>query len=75
MVEALLQIFSRVGIPNEISSDRGTQFTSQLMKELHRLIGIKPLFTTPYHPMGIGRCEILHCTLKAYLKKLSIHKP
>ena len=29
VAEALLQIFSRVGIPKEILSDRGTQFTSQ----------------------------------------------
>ena len=35
MAEALLQIFSRVGIPKVILSDRGTQFASQLMKELH----------------------------------------
>ncbi|XP_063598199.1 uncharacterized protein LOC134774732 [Penaeus indicus] len=50
VAEALLMIFSRVGIPREILSDRGTQFTSKLMGELHKLLGIKPLFTTPYHP-------------------------
>lgn len=31
-------------------SDRGMQFTSQLMSELHKLLGVKPLFTTPYYP-------------------------
>ena len=51
VAEASLQIFSRVGIPKEILSDRGMQFTSQLMKELHRLLGVKPLLTTPYHPI------------------------
>ena len=50
VVEALLQIFSRVGIPREILSDRGTQITSLLMAELHKLLGVKPLFTTPWHP-------------------------
>ena len=75
VAEALLHIFSGVGIPKEILSDRGTQFTSQLMKELHRLTGVYPLFTTPYHPMGNGRCERLHSTLKACLKKLCIDEP
>ena len=75
VAEALLQIFSRVGIPKEILSDRGTQFTSQLLKELHRLLGGKPLFTMPYHPMGNGRCVRLHSTLKSCLKKLCIDKP
>ena len=75
VAEALLQIFSRVGIPKEILSDRGTQFTSELMKELHRLLGVKPLFTTPYHPMGNGRCERLQSTFKSCLKKLCIDKP
>ena len=73
--EALLQIFARVGIPREIHSDLGTQFTSQLMSELHRLLGIQPLFNTPYHPMGTGKIERLHCTLKAVLKKLCIKQP
>ena len=38
--EALLEIFSRVGIPREILSDRGLQFTPQLMGELHILLGV-----------------------------------
>ena len=41
VAEALLTIFSRVGIPQEIVSDRGTQFTSHLMAELHKLLGVK----------------------------------
>ena len=68
--EALLSIFSRVGIPKEILSDRGSQFTSQLMGEVHELLGIKALFNTPYHPMASGRIERVHSTLKACLRKL-----
>ena len=73
--ESLLEIFSRVGIPKEILSDRGPQFTSQLMGELHRLLGVKPIFTTPYHPSGNGRIERVHSTLKACLRKLCLDKP
>ncbi|XP_047469564.1 uncharacterized protein LOC125025584 [Penaeus chinensis] len=75
VAEALLVIFSRVGIPREILSDRGRQFVSQLMGELHKLLGVKPLFTTPYHPSGNGRVERLHATLKASLRKLCSDKP
>lgn len=75
VAEALLVIFSRVGIPHEILSDRGKQFTSQLMSELHKLLGVKPLFTTPYHPSCNGRIERFHATLKASLRKLCAEKP
>ena len=73
--EALLSIFARTGIPREILSDRGTQFTSQMMAELHRLLGTKPLFTTPYHPSANGRIERFHSTLKSSLRKLCSDKP
>ena len=75
VAEALLTIFSRVGIPREVLSDRGTQFTSALMRELHRLLGVKPIFTTPYHPSGNGRVERLHGPLKTILRKLCSEKP
>ena len=41
IAEALLTIFSRVGVPCITISNRGPQFTSELMSEIHRLMGIK----------------------------------
>ncbi|XP_076058196.1 uncharacterized protein LOC143035258 [Oratosquilla oratoria] len=75
VAEALLTIFSRVGIPREILSDQGTRFTSQLMAGLHKLLGVKPSFTTPFHPSGNGRVERLHGPLKAALRKMCTEKP
>lgn len=75
VAEALVQIFSRVGIPREILSDHGKQFTSQLLGELHKLLGIKPLFSSIYHPMGNGRIERVHASLKTSLRKLCADKP
>ncbi|XP_076038439.1 uncharacterized protein LOC143023724 [Oratosquilla oratoria] len=75
VAEALLTIFSRVGIPREILSDQGTQFTSQLMAELHKLLGVKPSFTTAFHLSGNGRIERLHGPLKAALRKMCTEKP
>ena len=34
VAEALLDVFSRVGFPTEKLSDKGSQFTSDLMKEV-----------------------------------------
>ena len=75
VADALLQVFSRVGIPREIHSDLGAQFASDLMKELYRLLGTQPLFNSPYHPMGTGRIERLHSTLKSALRKLTSQRP
>ena len=75
IAEALMAIFARVGIPREIISDRGTQFTSELMGHVHSLVGIKPIFTTPYHPMMNGKIERQHAVLKSVLKKLCAEKP
>ena len=45
------------------------------MAELHKLLGIKPVFTTTFHPSGNGRVERLHGTLKSVLRKLCADKP
>lgn len=72
VVEALVLIFSRIGIARKFLSDRGTQYTSSLMAELHKLLGVKPLFTTSYHPSCNGPVERLHSTLQ--LRKLCLDK-
>ncbi|XP_037790572.1 uncharacterized protein LOC119585923 [Penaeus monodon] len=58
VAEALLSVFSRVGIPKEVMSDRGSQFTSDMMKEFNRLLCIRSLTTTPYHAMSNGLEEL-----------------
>ena len=75
VAEALLDVFSRVGFPTEILSDKGSQFTSDLMKEVCRLISLKQLFTTPYNPKCNGLCERMNGVLKSMLKKMCQEKP
>lgn len=72
--ESLLSIFSRVGIPHNVLSDRGIQIPSNLMAELHKLLGLKPI-TTPYHPSKNGRVKRLQEPLKALLSMLTEEKP
>ena len=75
VAEAMLDIYSRVGIPEEVISDQGTQFISEYMKEFSRLMGLKQLPTTPYHAMANGLVERFNGTLKSMLKKLCATEP
>jgi transposase InsO family protein len=47
-------IFTRFGVPREIFTDQGTQFTSKLMRELTKKYGIKHCKSSPYHPQANG---------------------
>ena len=38
------------GAPARLLSDRGTSFTSSIIDELCKILGIQWLWTTPYHP-------------------------
>ena len=64
VAEALVEMFSRVGIPDEMLTDCGSQFTAEVMKEVSRLLSLQQLTTTPYHPMCNGLVERFHATLK-----------
>ncbi|MCG7879549.1 MAG: hypothetical protein JAY78_24875, partial [Candidatus Thiodiazotropha taylori] len=67
VANALIEIFSRTGIPKEILSDQGSNFTSALMRELCKLLNIKKLTSTPYHPEANGLVEKFNGTLKKML--------
>ena len=38
------------GAPARLLSDRGTSFTSSIIEELYKILGIQMLWTMPYHP-------------------------
>ena len=40
VAEALLDMHSRLGIPEEVLSDQGSQFVSSCMQEVSRLLSI-----------------------------------
>ena len=75
VAEALFEFFTRLGIPKEILSDMGTQFTSNLMKEVGRLLSIAQLTTTPYHPACNGLVEKFNGTLKQMLRRMAAERP
>ena len=75
MAEELVNIFSQVGIPDEVSSGQGTNFTLQFMKELCELLQVQKLQTAPYHAMGNDLCKRFNGTLKAMLQCCVAEQP
>ncbi|GFO42458.1 gypsy retrotransposon integrase-like protein 1 [Plakobranchus ocellatus] len=73
VAEALVDTYSRLGVPEEVPSYQGTQFISDCMKEVCRLLGIKT--ATPYHPMCNGLVERFNATLKTCLRRLCSEQP
>jgi transposase InsO family protein len=51
------RVFCYFGIPEQIHTDQGAQFESQLFEELCRLWGVDKSRTTPYHPQSNGIVE------------------
>ena len=72
IAEELVTLFSRVGVPKEILTDQGSNFTSQLLTEIYRMLHVHPIRTTPYHPQTDGLVERFNQTLKAMLRKTSL---
>ena len=75
VAEALLDMYSRLRIPEEVLSDQGTQFESSCMQEVSRLLSINRLTTTPYHPICNGLVDRFNGTLKKMLRRLCSEQP
>ncbi|CAH1242223.1 GIN1 [Branchiostoma lanceolatum] len=75
VAEELTKMFARVGIPEEILTDQGTNFMSQLLKEMYSWLKIRGIRTSPYHPQTDGLVERFNGTLKSMLKKVSKEDP
>ena len=75
VAEELGKFFSRMGVPTEILTDQGSNFTLQLLKEVYRMLKIEPIRTSPYHPQTDGLVERFNSTLKSVLKKIAKDDP
>lgn len=74
VADELVKMFSRVGIPGEILTDQGLNFTSQLLTEMYRLLHIQPIRTTPDHPQTEGLIERFNQMLKSTLRRFATQK-
>ena len=71
VAKELIKLFSRVGIPDEILTDQGSNFMSSLLQETYSLLQIRRIRTSPYHPQMDGLVERFNGTLKSMLKKFT----
>ena len=62
------------GAPARLLSNRGASFTSNIIEELYKILGIKQLQTMPYHPQTNGLVERSHQTIIHMIGKLGEDK-
>ena len=62
--KAITDWISSHGLPEVITTDRGTQFTSNTWADLSKHLGFKLQFTTAYNPECNGLIERFHRSLK-----------
>jgi len=58
--EFVLRIITQYGVPKRLLTDRGANFTSDLIKETCELLKIQKLRTSSYNPQANGICERMH---------------
>ncbi|GFW54362.1 transposon Ty3-I Gag-Pol polyprotein [Trichonephila clavipes] len=63
----LLEWIARFGVPERITSDRGTNFQSNLFSSLSKFLGVEQIRTTSFHPQSNGAVERFHRHLKSAL--------
>ena len=70
IAEALVNMFSRVGIPSEMLVDHNSKITVEVMSEVSRLLSIQKLTTIPYSPYSKGPVEKFHSMMKQMLQTM-----
>ena len=56
----MTKIVTQFGVPENLLTDRGANFTSALNKEMCKLLKIKKLQTSSYNSQANGVCERMH---------------
>ena len=68
IVNALTKFFTVFGMPKEIQTDLGSNFTSGIFQQVMHQLQIKHVTSSAYHPQSQGALERYHQTLKTMMK-------
>ncbi|XP_058445614.1 uncharacterized protein K02A2.6-like [Malaya genurostris] len=69
-INILRGLFARLGMPEKLVSDNGTQFTSIEFKQFCAENGIDHVTTAPFHPQSNGQVERFVDTFKRAINKI-----
>jgi transposase InsO family protein len=69
------QFFFRFSPPEQLHSDQGRNFESEVITEVCKLLGVVKSRTTPYHPQSDGLIERFNRTLLDMLAKAARERP
>jgi hypothetical protein len=64
----LANVFKLHGLPDDLVSDRGSQFTSKFWQQLFHLLGTKVKLSTAFHPETDGQTERINQVVEQYLR-------
>ena len=68
VIKALIKFFTTFGLPRVVQSDQGSNFTSNLFRQVLKELGIKHQISAAYHPESQGALERFHQTLKNMIR-------
>uniref|UniRef100_A0A3Q3F2G2 Integrase catalytic domain-containing protein n=1 Tax=Labrus bergylta TaxID=56723 RepID=A0A3Q3F2G2_9LABR len=69
VIQKLKTVFARFGIPEEVVSNNGPQFSSAEFKEFAKQLDFKHCTSSPHHPQGNGQAERAVQVAKKILKQ------
>ena len=72
--QALMQVFACFGVPEEILTDNGGNFTAAVTEELLKHLQCSHITSSPYHPQSNGMVERANGIIKKVLDKIAAGK-
>jgi len=64
----IIHVFSKHGVPEHVTSDRGPEFVSRFFRSLGKALDMTLHYTSGYHPEGDGQTERTNQTLEQFLR-------
>ena len=65
----------KFGAPDTLHTDQGTNFNSEVMKDICHVLMIDKTWTSPYHPQGNGQVERFNRGIADTISKYCAEKP